>query len=556
MTNDTQEQYDDDLRWRLETLKLMFEEGKIHIADHLWEDTKTSLSKVQYQPDGKIDLSTVDGRVRSMSLMAAHMHQRNQAKDAISLSDISSMYFEFIEKNLGFINQEAKNYNLDALEFARLAPKSSDFVRDIVPQIPKFIETMQEFWENVSDSAHYHIQDLRASKAIYGGDLFPSYQRNISSTASLYIDTIILSDPFWNSRHIFNVAKPETQLHYLVKHTINVLQYQKLANANTDVPIVAFAPFRSSVDEQEAEFLKRIATADGLKHASRIFGREFTEADELWEFVAPLENPEQIVASIADASRVLFDTEWTESLEEQLSKSLKLDWSSTLEAAPHAGQMLAAQCFGRMGQATDLLLKSRYLAGVPLMDAPTSWQYFNWKLEYNSAIEPDSRTHLHMIRGLQRASDTDEEWLGNIPPDAIIEMRKSGAFDEIRSVLSVGVDELSQANPTNFFRSSDKIVENIRDAFERHMKEVKDLRAKKVKFAGHDIGTMVAAGAIDIASIVTGTPTFGAASFAVNQLIDAPKLREIPNRFRELNEAHKELKKSPMGLFFEHKARK
>jgi predicted homoserine dehydrogenase-like protein len=134
-------------------------------------------------------------------------------------------------------------------------------------------------------------------------------------------------------------------------------------------------------------------------------------------------------------------------------------------------------------------------------------------------------------------------------------MRKVGAFEEIRSVLSLGVGELSEANPSNFFRSSDKIVENIRDAFEKHMAEVKTLRTKKIKFAGYDIGTMLAAGAIDIASIATGTPTFGAASFAVNQIVDAPKLREIPSRFRALKDAHKELKRSPMGLLFQHKAK-
>lgn len=553
MSNDDQKKYDNDLRWRLEVLKVMFDEGKIHIAEHLWNETKASLSKVRYGRDGNIDLNTVDERVRSMSLMAAHIQQRNQAKAEISLSDISSAYFEFIEKNLGFIAKEAQDRKLDAGQFARLAHTSSQFVSDISPQIPGFIGALQEFWEGVSESAHYHIQDLQTSKAIYGGDLFPSYQRNISSTASLYIDTIVLSDPFWNSRHIFRNADSKTQIHFLVKHAINVLQYQKLAMATGNVPIVAFAPFRSSVDEHEEQFLKTISISDGLKHAEKLFGRNFSEADELWEYVTPLKTPDQVVAALVDPSRLLFDTEWTDSLEAQIKRSLDGDWSKTLGAASHAGQLVAGQCFGRMGQATDILLKSRYLSGIPLIDAPTSWEYFNWKLEYNSAIEPESNVHLHMVKGLQRAASTDEEWLGNIPPEAIIEMRKVGAFDEIRSVLSNGINELSQSNPKNFFRSSDKIVENIRDSFERHMKEVRELRVKNIKFAGYDVGSMIVAGAIDIASIATGTPTFGAASFAVNQLVDSPKLREIPRRFRELRNANVELRKSPMGLLFQHK---
>lgn len=37
-----------------------------------------------------------------MALMAAHAAQRDQAKDAISLSDITATYFEFVEKILVF----------------------------------------------------------------------------------------------------------------------------------------------------------------------------------------------------------------------------------------------------------------------------------------------------------------------------------------------------------------------------------------------------------------------------------------------------------------------
>lgn len=46
--------YDDELRWRLETLKVMFEDGKIKIAEHLADGVEESLSKVRYGLDGKM----------------------------------------------------------------------------------------------------------------------------------------------------------------------------------------------------------------------------------------------------------------------------------------------------------------------------------------------------------------------------------------------------------------------------------------------------------------------------------------------------------------------
>jgi hypothetical protein len=184
------------------------------------------------------------------------------------------------------------------------------------------------------------------------------------------------------------------------------------------------------------------------------------------KFSEELNTPEKLVSVLADPSRLLFDTAWTEPIEQQIQKALESDWMA-LTGDAHVGPMVAGQCFGRMAQATDILTKIRYLSGVPLIDAPTSWKYFNWKLEYNSKTSPVDATHLHMVRGLQHASRSDEPWLGNIPPESLIEMRKTGAFAEIRAILATG-----------FFRTSDQIVDNIRDAFEAHMREV-SVRSKK-----------------------------------------------------------------------------
>jgi len=342
--------------------------------------------------------------------------------------------------------------------------------------------------------------------------------------------------------------------YYIVKHSINVLNYRDLATADLKNPIIAISPFRSSVDEDEFEFLKGITQADALKHAEALFGRPFETVEELWEFGDALTTPEAVVSAVVDKSRLLFDTEWSGTKEEQIARALKAEWA-TMTGDDNPGHLIVGQCFGRMGQATDLLLKSRYLMGTPLIDAPTSWQYFNWKLEYNSALSEDNLTHLHMVKGLQHVGETDAQWLGNIPPAALIEMRKEGAFEEIRSVLSQGVAEIAAEKPAGYFRSSDRIVENIRDAFDRHKAEINELTKKKIKFAGFDIGSWMVVGAVEVAAAITGTPLFGVGAYAATQLVDAPTLRHLPERFRTLKNAHVELKKSPMGLLFKHKPR-
>lgn len=401
--SESSEERDEELRWRLEVLKAQLDSGKIYIAEHIAEDLKRSMSAVRYGPDGKIDLSTVDGRVRSLSLATAFFHQREETKKSVSLIDISRTYFEFVEKNFGFLAKQAEEKGYDAANFATAIADIPSAVEELSVSGSRFVEALGEFWDTVGDSSHYHLQDLTASKAVFGGDLFPSYQTNIASSVGLYMDTIVLSDPFWNSRHIFEHGSARQKAFYIAKHAVNVLKYRDLAIEDMAKPIVVFSPFRSSVDEDEENFLKSITTADGLKHAAALYGKAFATIEELRDFSTPLDTPAKVLSALADPTRLLFDTEWKQTPEEQIARALGGEWNE-LTGDLHPGRMVAGQCFGRMGQATDLLLKSRYLAGVPLIDAETSWRYFNWKLEYNSAQEPGNMAHLHMVKGLQHAA--------------------------------------------------------------------------------------------------------------------------------------------------------
>jgi hypothetical protein len=132
-------------------------------------------------------------------------------------------------------------------------------------------------------------------------------------------------------------------------------------------------------------------------------------------------------------------------------------------------------------------------------------------------------------------------------------MRQQGAVEEIRAILTAGIEEVSAANPGNFFRVSDKIVDNIDSAFESHREAISQLRRKKLRFWGHDIGTWIVSGAIEVAAALAGTPAFGLTAIAADQVFDAPKLRDVPKRFKDLREAQTQNAQSPLALLFKHR---
>jgi hypothetical protein len=548
--DEEQKQYEARLQRRLKILKQNLEAGKIKIAEGL--NVAESFGKVRYAADGSFDLGTVDGSVRSMALAIEFMHDREELKQSITLAEIQGSYFTFIENNFGYFYKMMCARGLSPHDMGMSALKIPAMVADLSSSVEKFMEVIEEFWAGVADAAHAHVEDMNLSiKSVFGGDLFPHCDDNIASKCCIYTDTIIISDPFLRSKHVFSSGTPEQRAYYMMKHGLNLLKYKELACADVSTPIVVIIPDYTSVMQDEKQFISRLAKSDALIHSSKVFGRSFGSFDELFDFASELTTIEKIESEVASQSRVLFDTEWGTTIRSQIENALK-DESTGLLHTTNPGVIVASQALGRMGAMNELLVKARRLRGTPVIEAPTSWQYFVWKLEYDSetASRDCNSPNLHVLRGLQNLAENQMEWLGKVPPEALIELRKQEALGEIRSILGKGINELIQINPANFDRASDQIFDNINSAFTEHRESIGKLKAKKWKFAGSDIGTWLVVGTLEVAAALTGHPVWGLSYVIADQLLPAPKLKDIPSSIKKLAEESNALRRSPVGMLF------
>ncbi|SEJ44642.1 hypothetical protein SAMN04244579_04415 [Azotobacter beijerinckii] len=550
---DEKKAYEERLQRRLQILKKQLDAGKVHIAEGL--QVIQSLKLVKYAPDGTIDLSTVDELVRSMALAVEAMHDREKMKETASLAEIQVEYFNFLDKNFGQFFNVMVERGLTPHEAGIALSRAPATVAELNRNLSDFLATIEGYWSEAGPIAIAHVEDMHdALKGVFGGDLFPSHEENIASKCSLYTDTLVLPDPFLRTKHMFERLGGERKAYYLIKHALNLLQYRDLACADVTPPIVVVLPDVSALEEEEKQFYYQLGQEDALIHGARVFGRRFETFEEMLEFCQHLDTIERAAAEVRDPRRVLFDTEWEGSLPEQLQRAAKTEAYSGILGTASPGVILASQALGRMSTSNELLIKARRLRGTPIIDAPTSWQYFVWKLEYDSALagEVDGLRDIHTVRGLQTLAANEMRWLGRVPPDALIEVRKSGALDEVRSILSRGVEELATVNPTNFHRTSDLVFDNIHAAFAEHQKNVDALAAKKWKFAGSDIGSWIVVGSLAATAAATGAPVWGLAALAADQLLKAPKLREIPKSIKDLVQETQQLKRSPVGLLFKY----
>jgi len=555
VNNEEQKAYEQRLRRRLKILQEKFKEGKIIIREGL--KVKDSLLAVRTGPDGEIDLDTVDGLVRSMALAATHIHDREEIKKSISLTEIQNTYFSFIEQNFGQFYKIMKKKGATPHDFGLVASKNQNTIAEITEKLDQFLEVLVEFWEQTSDAAHIHVEDMHNKlKGVFGGDLFPSHDENIASKCGIYTDTIILPDPFMRSLYLFKLWDDSDRAYYFMKHALNILQYKDLACADVEDPIVVILPDMASLEQEEKKFIYQLGKEDALIHARKIFGREFESFEELLEFAKELDTIERVMVEIADPSRILFNTEWEGDTFEQIHRATT-DQTTKLLCTNNPGMIVAYQGLGRMSVSNEILIRARRLRGTPIIDAPTSWKYFTWKIEYDA--ECAEREHdvkdLHVIRGLQNLADNEMQWLGKVPIDALIEIRKAGALSDIREILGKGIADLSAANPNNFHRTSKQVIENINDAFDHHKSNIKKLKTKKWKFAGKDVGSWLVIGTLGISAAATGMPVWGLAAIAADQLLDAPKLKDIPKSIKDLAKESNDLRQSPVGMFFKIKER-
>jgi hypothetical protein len=158
---------------------------------------------------------------------------------------------------------------------------------------------------------------------------------------------------------------------------------------------------------------------------------------------------------------------------------------------------------------------------------------------------------MHVVRALVSEANINLEWLGNVPPETVLEIRKRGLANELRQLLGQGVSNLIGINPDNYFRTADQVVDNLNSAFGKHQRALAEAREKKLKLYGIDVGACMVTGAVGVAAALTSDPTLGAIS-GVLGIAGLPNLKDIKTKFKEISDEDKARRNSPTGLLFRH----
>lgn len=551
------EEYISDLTDRVFLIKQELEAGKIKIASHLIDGFVTSFEKVRLRDDGKVDPSTVDGRIRAMGSAINHFVEREKTKSNYSIIDLQKAYFDILFANFGDIFRIMIDSGDEPYKLASFFSKKTDYAQHIYDIFPEFFAQIKEFWSVASDIGVIHLQDGSQLKANFSGDLFPSYSENAVSTAGLYVDTISLPCPILRVGRLHATADKSEFTRLLLKHILTCMTYRDVALEEIEPAIVLILPDRRDFSENNIEHLMAACEPYVLAHAQYLYDRKFENIDDFREFSTTLVDVEQVLKNLKRPDRLIFDTEWGGDAKHQLTKLLSDQHRlSRKVVGDHAGMEVFFNSSGRMPQAYSAKRNAQELGSTPYINAETSWLYYTWLIEYESQrfdINDVELINMHIVHALANGMQDGFSWLGNVPTNKIIELRRNNLMEEIRGVLSSGVDSLIHSSAVDYSKTTQQVVDNIDRAFIEHQRVIAKAKAEKLRIYGLDVLPCVANGAIAIAGALTGNVALGTISATLG-VFGLPSIADIKSKFKQRQERLDAYKGSVTGILFSHKS--
>ena len=473
----------DDLHDLVMSLKEKLKAGKLVLRDPV---LLRELSGVRLAEDGKIDPASVGSSVRAAAYASAGTDAYRAMKQ-IPLQDVQNRYFEILENNFGSIYSDMTRRGLNPQQVAGIMEAQDHLVNAFMSDLQEFATGLEEFWDFHGPIVELHLQEQRTLKTIFGGDVFPSYTNNIACSVGLYADTIVLPDPLHRLTTYAEILPPKALFRLALKHALNALSYRELALAELDVPIVVFAPDYLS-DRTYRRVLESAAEPDILQHFSAIFGAQFSCQAELDAFLNPLPDFDSILKCAIEPSRILFDVESAEPLSTQFTDYAR-DFLMNDSAASKPGFALRHMVYGKLLVVNDAVLRSVRFGGNPLIDAPTSWRYFQWKNEYQEkSILADGEARRDALIAKALSLDGREhKMLNSIPKESLIALRKNGAFAELREIICRGISDVESTSESDLTAVGNHVIGNIDAALDDHAKHLERLVSERRKFYGLDV---------------------------------------------------------------------
>ena len=406
-------------------------------------------------------------------------------------------------------------------------------------------ETLRNFYAKYHSRIYKDIKSLGGAKLVLGGSsrFTPSH---LAATRKmlLYADTVLIPDPVlpWIETERSEEA---FRLPQLLQQTFMLLHLKPLVDAHLPYPaIVVFPSWEKSLEEQDEETqagLQAIATDFFSFYLDKPFGT-------FQEVASYARNHESDFLNTVDTNHLFIAAggELGESLTDGLKRFKAEDATWMASSFQERRSKMSDSLYvlegivRRLTPQYHLLENASELVAQPMLAVEQPWHYYSLcakmysgKLEQNNLLEPST---VSTLRALQHSN---LHWLGNVPIDALAELRKNNENETFRRQLEGYTKILHEADLDNINRVAAEVGHGLSALLVSHQKEIQAIESKyNLLYAQSAVGGWVTLAAMLSPALAPFVASLSVSALAIKYGTD--KLSEVSER--------KKAAKSLMGV--------
>lgn len=550
MNDNDKKAYEERLRRRLIILKDEMEAGQFHFpAESL---LAKELPEVRMGPDGLVDLTTVGSSVRAAALANEFMVERQEAK-SISLAWVQTEYFALLEDLFREYIRAMRDHEATPHQIALSVQSNEAMCNEVIRSLDAVAKTFRDFWSKYEFVVETHLDDMSGTKAVYGGDILPHHESNTIACAAVISDRIVLPDPIDRITSHLRPALHEREVVYqFVKHGLSMFALKELVFADLPSPILTVCEgIFTGGDEFIQRWAAKAADEDTLFHLNTALGSEYSSLEEVTEYLNRVGGDRALDSKLPAADRLVGDVEFTGSIVERVEQLQEFRRDKL--AVPFSelfGNTIVMDTFGRMMQTNVVLSHCTRFHGVPLIDAPTSWQWLRWKFEYDSArgLGAESRIiDIASANALTSSFQRESKYLARLSPAGVVAVRQAGLLDVLRDRLREGVRELQESSGDVFEAISHRVLANLESAFDEYERQLQELVSAKTDLGSKQIPLLLGTAAFALSGPITGNYALSLVA-AASGLLGGANLKDLWKTGRKLVSEGTALARTPIGL--------
>lgn len=376
----------------------------------------------------------------------------------------------------------------EAYRLASRAPDAFTFVH----------AALSAFYKKYGIELFHEAKKVGGLSFVLGGSSrFGESQFDSVRKVTLYADTTFIPDPIlpW-------IEDPRAEERFrnvlCLETAFALLQLKPLADADLPYPaVVVFPSYEKSLEKLDTTTQKGIDELT-LGILSIYLGRRFTTLAELvsftatneGDFLSAIDRHHLYVAPGGEVGQPL-----QEALEVYLDtiKEWRSDENLSIVSNLSRGTLALNALMERITPQFHLLENAEEMSSCPMVCLPSHWHYYSLACKFfEQRLRAQGVLDERTINTVRSINQPELKWLGNIPVEALVELRQNNENEEFRKALKDRISELHGAALNDLNRITSEVSRSIASLLAAHVKQTADIEGKyQSKYRNIAIGSWV-----------------------------------------------------------------